>query len=113
MNEHIKIRKSNGKWVVRAGGAILAESQNALELTEGDYPSVIYFPRDDVGMIFLDKSEKTSHCPHKGDASYYGIAAKSGLIADAAWSYEEPMEGLEAIKDHVAFYPNKAAIEEL
>lgn len=113
MNEHIKIRNASGKWVVRAGGAILAETMDALEVTEGDYPAVIYFPRKDVGMEFMDRSNTTSHCPHKGDAAYYGIAAQSGLIANAAWSYEDPNEGLEAIQGHLAFYSNKAAIEQL
>ena len=113
MNAHIKIRNAGGTWVVRAGGAILAESKNALEMTEGDYPPVIYFPREDVGMEFLDRSETTSHCPHKGDANYYGIQAKSGLIANAAWSYEDPFEGMETIKEYLAFYTNKATIEQL
>ena len=53
MAENITIRNAPGKWVVRAGGAILGESDRALELTEGDYPPVIYFPRDDIGMAFL------------------------------------------------------------
>ena len=113
MNDHIKIRNAGGTWVVRAGGAILAESKNALEMIEGDYPPIIYFPREDVGMEFLEKSETSSHCPHKGDATYYGIEAKSGLIANAAWSYEDPFDGMEPIKEHLAFYATKATIEQL
>ena len=86
MTSHIKIRKAAGTWVVRAGGAVLGESKNALELTEGDYPAVIYFPRDDIGMAFLDRSEQTSHCPFKGDATYYSIVTKSDIIKNAASS---------------------------
>ena len=113
MADHIKIRPASGNWTVRAGGAVLGESSNALELIEGDYPPVIYFPRSDIAMAFLEPSDTTSTCPYKGVASYYSIAAKSGLIKDAVWSYEAPLEGVAEIKDHLAFYPSKVAIEEV
>mgnify|MGYP000165061867 CR=1 FL=1 len=113
MADHIKIRPASGTWVVRAGGAVLGESTKALELTEGDYPSVIYFPRSDIAMAFLDPSDTTSHCPHKGDATYYSIIAKSGEIKDAVWSYEAPKDAVAAIKDHLAFYSSKVAVEEV
>lgn len=104
MADHIKIRKAPGKWSVRAGGAVLGESEQALELTEGSYPPVIYFPREDIGMMFLDASEKTTHCPHKGDASYYSVVTKSQTLENAVWSYEDPLEPVARIKGHLAFY---------
>lgn len=104
MADHIKIRKAPGTWTVRAGGAVLGESQNALELTEGDYPFVIYFPREDIAMAFLDRTEKTTHCPHKGDANYYSVATKSKTLKDAVWTYETPKDDVARIKDHLAFY---------
>ncbi len=99
--------------VVRAGGAILGETRNALRLTEEGYDPVFYIPREDIGMEFLDPSETRTTCPHKGEATYFHIAAKSGQITDAAWSYEEPIDGMEAIRGHLAFFPDKAAVEEL
>jgi uncharacterized protein (DUF427 family) len=113
MAEHIRIREAGGTWVVRAGGAVIGESRRARELTEGSYSPVIYFPRDDIAMAFLDRSSKQTVCPHKGTASYFTIAAKSGPIADAAWSYEKPKEGMEAIADHLAFYLDKVTVERL
>ena len=100
----ITIRKAAGTWTVRAGGAVLAESRNALELTEGDYPPVIYFPREDIAMAFLDESPQTSHCPFKGDARYFSIETKSQTIANAAWSYEDPKPDVAQIAGHIAFY---------
>jgi uncharacterized protein (DUF427 family) len=113
MNDHIKIRKAGGTWVIRAGGAVLGESSRAVELIEGDYPPVIYFPREDVATAFLDDSETRSHCPFKGDARYFSIQTKSQLIKDAAWSYDSPKEGLEDIAGLLAFYPQKAAVEQV
>ncbi|WP_370227951.1 DUF427 domain-containing protein [Cognatishimia sp.] len=104
MTPYITIRKAPGNWTVRAGGAVLGESSNALELTEGDYPSVIYFPREDIATAFLDDSDKTTHCPHKGDARYFSIVTKSKTIIDAVWSYESPKDEVARIKDHLAFF---------
>lgn len=114
MADHIKIRKAGGKWSVRAGGAVLGESENALELSEGELPTVIYFPRDDIAMAFLDKTDKSTHCPHKGDASYYSIVTKSGTLENAAWSYEDPLTEMARIKDHLAFYTGEmVTVEEI
>jgi uncharacterized protein (DUF427 family) len=113
VEKHITISAAGGTWVVRAQGAVIAESSNALKLYEGSAEPVIYFPRNDIGMIFLEGSTKTSHCPHKGDASYFHIEGKSGRIADAAWSYESPKEDVARIAGHIAFYEDKATVEQL
>ncbi|WIY25504.1 DUF427 domain-containing protein [Parasedimentitalea psychrophila] len=99
----IRIRKVSGTWVIRSGGAILGESNNVLELNEGELAPVIYFPRDDIAMALLDQSSKTTHCPHKGDASYFSIVNKSSVTENAVWSYENPIEAVAEIKDHLAF----------
>ena len=112
MSDHITVTPANGTWSVRAGGAVLGESDNALVLKEGDYPEVVYFPREDIAMEFLDASEKSTSCPHKGVASYFSIVTKSTTIKDAVWSYETPNKGVEAIAGHLAFYVgDKVAVE--
>ncbi|MBT3142973.1 hypothetical protein DS909_18095 [Phaeobacter gallaeciensis] len=103
MTDHIKIYKADGKWAVRSGGAILGESSNALELHEGDLEPVVYFPRADIAMAFLDQSDKTSHCRHKGDATYFSIVNMSSVTKDAVWSYENPIEAVAEIKGYLAF----------
>ena len=114
MADHIKIRKAPGTWTVRAGGAVLGESSEALELSEGDYPFVIYFPRKDIAMAFLDRTDKTTHCPHKGDANYYSVVTKSQTLTNAVWTYETPKEGVARIKDHLAFYVgNGVTVEQI
>ena len=113
MSDYVKIHKANTKWVVRAGGAVLGESTDALELIEGDYKPVIYFPRADIAMAFLDSVPQTSHCPHKGDASYYSIQTKSTVLDNAAWSYETPIDDVAQIKGYLAFNPALVTVEEL
>ncbi|SMX37964.1 DUF427 domain-containing protein [Octadecabacter ascidiaceicola] len=111
MSDHIKIKAASGTWVVRAAGAVLGESNEALELAEGAFPEVIYFPRKDISMAFFDKSETTSTCPHKGTATYYNLEAKSGTFADAAWSYETPKDSVSQIADYLAFDLTKVNVE--
>jgi uncharacterized protein (DUF427 family) len=104
MAKRITIRPAEGKWSVRAGGAVLGESSAALELDEEGHAPVIYFPRGDLAMAFLEPSEKASHCPWKGDARWFSIVTKSTTIPDAAWSYESPVDGAGEIAGHVAFH---------
>lgn len=113
MSDHIKIRPADGKWSIRAGGAVLGESFNALSVVEGDNPPVIYFPMGDVAMAFLDKSATVTTCPYRGEARHYSIQTKSTLIEDAGWIYDAPIEELSALKDHIAFYADKATVERI
>jgi uncharacterized protein (DUF427 family) len=112
MAEHITIRPAEGTWVVRAGGAVLGESDHALALTEGSYAPVIYFPREDIAMEFLDESDKKTICPHKGEASYFSIVTKSTTLENSVWSYEAPKAGMEEIAGYLAFYTSdQVAVE--
>lgn len=113
MADHIKLHAAQGTYSIRAAGAVLGESSNVIELVEGDYAPVLYVPRADLAMAFFEKTDTTSHCPHKGDATYYTLEAKSGPIKDAAWSYETPKDGLERIAGHLAFYTDKVTVEAL
>lgn len=103
----IRIVKATGKWTVRAGGAVLGESANALELIEDGHAPVIYFPRGDIAMAFLDPSETRTTCPGKGEATYYSIEGKSRTLTDSVWSYEDPVEAVAQIKGYLAFQPGE------
>ncbi len=114
MADHINIQPAEGTWVVRAGGAVIGESDNALKLTEGDYPYVIYFPKSDIAMEFLDRSDHVTTCKWKGDSSHYSIVTKSTVLENAAWSYEDPKPEVASIKDYIAFYASDTvAIEQV
>lgn len=111
MAEHIKIAPAAGTWVVRAGGAVLGETKRALELREGSYPPRIYIPREDMAMALLEKTDRVTTCPWKGDASYYSITTPDGPLTNAVWSYEAPIPDVAAIAGHLAFYPDQVTVE--
>jgi uncharacterized protein (DUF427 family) len=113
MADHIRIHPAGGTWVVRAEGAVIAESRAALELIEGRLPPVIYFPRADVAMALLETSDRVTHCPWKGETVYFHIGVPAARVADAAWSYESPTPGVAAIAGHVAFDASLVTVERL
>lgn len=89
---------------VAFNGEVIADSRDAIRLEESDYPVVYYLPRKDVKMDRLIRSNHRTHCPFKGDASYYSIVNGP---ANAVWTYEEPYDEVTAIKERLAFYPDK------
>jgi uncharacterized protein (DUF427 family) len=89
------------------GGETIADSLRTLLLLEGEYSATYYFPREDVRRDLLRESERRTHCPLKGDASYWHARRSARWVEDAAWSYEDPIAGAEAIKGHIAFYWEK------
>ena len=98
---------------VSAGGVVIADTTHALTLKEASYPAVQYLPRADANMALLARTERTTHCPYKGDASYFSIVADGRSAENAVWSYEQPFPAVGEIKEYLAFYPDRVdAIEE-
>lgn len=108
----ITLQPAHGRVVVRAAGRTIADTTRAIELREASYPPVLYIPRSDVDMTLLERTEHGSHCPYKGDASYFSVRAAGPRSVNAAWSYETPFDQVAAIAHHLAFYPDRVdAIE--
>jgi uncharacterized protein (DUF427 family) len=103
----ISIETNPSRVVVTPGGKIIADTRNALTLREASYAAVQYIPRRDVDMTALTRSEHTTYCPYKGDASYYSIPAGGDRSLNAVWTYEAPFEAMAQIKDFLAFYPDR------
>lgn len=97
---------------VSLDGVTLADTRRSLTLTEANYPPVHYIPREDAAMARFEPSAHVTHCPYKGDASYFSIRTANGSIADTIWSYEQPYPAVAAIAGHLAFYPDRVKIEE-
>jgi Uncharacterized protein conserved in bacteria len=95
---------------VRVGDKVVADTKSALALQEGDYPVVYYVPLADVDESLLVRTDTATHCPYKGDASYYSIRTGDGEITDAIWTYEQPYPAVAQIAGHVAFYPDRVQL---
>lgn len=105
--EHpITVTPTGRHVTVSVDGTVVAETDRAVTLQEASYPAVQYIPLADVQPAALVRSETTSYCPYKGEASYYHAAG----VQDAVWAYEQPYPAVAEIAGTVAFYPDKAQI---
>lgn len=95
------------------GGHVIADTNHALTVLETGCDPVQYFPREDVEMGFMGKTSHHTHCPYKGDASYFTLTMHGEIVENAAWSYESPLPNALALKDYIAFYPDKVEVYEL
>jgi uncharacterized protein (DUF427 family) len=109
----ITIAPAPRRWRVAFQNHVIADSADVLVLQEANLPPVAYFPRGDVDMAYFSKTDRTTHCPYKGDASYYTILMDGVFAENAVWSYEEPFPAMEQIRGRLAFYPNKVEIYEV
>ena len=107
----ITIAPARGRVVVRFAGAIVADTHAALELREAAYRPVLYIPRSDAHLAHYARTPHSTHCPYKGDASYFDLSAGDAKAPNAVWSYETPFPAMAQIKNHLAFYPNHVTIE--
>jgi len=109
----ITIERNLKRVVVSMGGTVLADSRDALILREAAYPAVQYIPRKDVEMTRLERSAHATYCPYKGDCAYFSIPSGGERAINAVWTYEAPYEAVAAIRNCLAFYPERVdAIEE-
>lgn len=79
--------------------AVIAESNDTV-VVEGNH----YFPPEAVNREHLQSSNSHTHCPWKGDASYYNLVVNGETNKDAAWYYPEPKDAAAEIKDRIAFW---------
>ncbi|MCK1387159.1 DUF427 domain-containing protein [Bradyrhizobium sp. 21] len=109
----ITITQNPRRVRVTAGDVVIAETTKALILKEAKYPAVQYVPRQDANMALLERTDRVTHCPYKGDASYYSVKADGKTLDNAIWTYEAPFPAMTEISGHLAFYPDKVKIEEV
>ena len=92
---------------------VIADSDDVLVLREASYPPVYYFPKDHVEMGFFGRTDHSTHCPYKGDATYWTLTMDGDIAENVAWSYESPFPSVEPIEGRLAFYPDKVAVYEV
>jgi uncharacterized protein (DUF427 family) len=112
--EHpITIEANPARVVVTVAGRVIADSVGALTLREAGYPPVQYIPRKDVDMTLLQRTDRATYCPFKGDCAYYSIPSGGERSVNAVWTYEAAYPAVAEIKDRLAFYRHRVdSIEE-
>jgi uncharacterized protein (DUF427 family) len=112
LNNPIRIVPHPARLRVLWSGKVVADTTDALMLYEASYPAIRYVPRADVDMTLLTKSALKTHCPYKGDASYFSLSSDGKTAEDAIWSYEAPFPGIASIAKYLAFDPKQVEFVE-
>jgi len=102
----VELSREGMRVKVLVAGEVIADTEDALTMRESDHPPVYYIPRRHVRMDRLVRSLHQSHCPYKGDASYFTLEG-GRRIENAVWSYEDPYDEVGCIKDRLAFYADR------
>jgi uncharacterized protein (DUF427 family) len=108
--ERIRLEPAARRWRARFGGHVIADTGQALILHEAGLPPVVYFPRQDVEMGFMGRTERRTRCPFKGEASYYTLTLDGEIAENVAWSYETPIDAVEPIRARIAFYSDRVKV---
>jgi uncharacterized protein (DUF427 family) len=103
----ITIARNPNRVSVSYRGRTVADTTNALTLKEASYRPVHYIPRADADMSLLKPTAHASHCPYKGDASYFSIVVDGVTAENAVWSYQQPFPAMAEIAGYLAFYPDR------
>ncbi len=103
----IRFEPSAQRVRVEFNGACIADSVRAMVVHETRLPPAYYFPAADVRMDLLEKTGFSTHCPFKGNASYWTLKVGDQVAENAGWAYEEPYREAEKIRGYLSFYRSK------
>lgn len=93
------------------GDTVIGESDRALLVEETGHAPVLYLPLDDVAAELLARTEHSTYCPFKGDATYWSVRFGDETLDNVVWGYDRPFDEMAALKGHVAFYTTGVARE--
>jgi len=109
----IDLAPAKTRWRAYFAGHVIADTNDALIVKEADYPPVVYFPREDVAMEYMSRTDRQTHCPYKGDAAYYTILMDGEFAENAVWTYEQPFDGMDPLAGRLAFYTDRVEVYEV
>ena len=92
---------------VRYNGQVIADSAKTLIVRETKHDPVVYFPREDVRLDAMQRTDHETFCPFKGEASYWSLRVGDRVEENAVWTYEDPFDEVAGLKDYVSFYPDR------
>ena len=110
-NYEVKIEPTSTHIRVLVGDTVIADTHNAVAVTETKHRPVLYLPREDLDESLLSATDTSTHCPFKGDASYWSVTTSDGTLVDVMWSYLTPFDECLALQNYVSFYTDRVQLE--
>ena len=106
----IDCRPTKRRLRVEVAGQVLVDTDDTIILFETALEPKLYAPRSVVRTDLLQPSDTSTYCNYKGEASYWSVAIGDVVVADVAWSYENPYPESLAIKGWLSFEPSNAHV---
>lgn len=105
-----RISPTESHVVVEVAGTVVADTTGARILHETNLPPRYYIPFEDVRSELLTATDRSTHCPYKGDARYWTVTVDGTEHPDIVWGYDDPIPESAAINGYVSFYPEKVSL---
>lgn len=99
----VDVRESSRHVKITVGNETIAETEHPRILFETGLPPRYYLPPEDVDKSLLKESNSQTHCPYKGEASYYSVETNGKILEDAAFYYPDPLPEAEKVKGYLCF----------
>jgi uncharacterized protein (DUF427 family) len=106
-DHRVDVEARSGRVRVEFAGETIADSTRCLSVRESHHSEVVYFPRDDVRMQCVERSEYSTFCPFKGTATHWTLRVGDRVAENAIWSYEEPYDQVAELRECMAFYVDR------
>jgi uncharacterized protein (DUF427 family) len=106
-DHRVEEQRSNQRLQVEVNGELIADSTDVIVVDEDGHPKRYYFPRSDVKMDLLERSDTKTECPFKGEASYFNLKIGGEQLRDVVWTLEDPYEEHRDLANRIAFYEEK------
>jgi len=103
----VRIEPNQRRLRVLVDGVVIADTIESIYLFETGHLPVYYLPKNDIRFDLLEHTDRSTHCPYKGDAEYWSIVVGDRRIDDAVWSYPSPLPGAPDLSAYAAFYWNR------
>lgn len=103
----VRIEPNDRRVRALIDGVVIADTIQSIYLFEAGHLPVYYLPKEDVRFDLLEHTDRSTHCPYKGDAEYWSIVVGERRVENAVWSYPSPIEGAPDLSGYVAFYWDK------
>ena len=110
MSNTIELKTHEGLVKVLIGAVVIAESESAIQLLEGNLPACFYFPPGDVSSDLLTASTAVTHCPYKGNARYWHVTVDGVTHEDIVWAYDSTILSVSPIAGYMSFYNNRVQV---
>jgi uncharacterized protein (DUF427 family) len=106
----VDCRPTTRRLHVEIAGTILVDTDDTIIVFETALEPVLYVDPVHVRTDVLRRTDTTTWCNYKGEATWWAAEVDGVVVDDVAWSYEDPLPESVAIRSHLAFEPDRTAV---